>query len=408
MKKYLFLTSLILLCLCIITSSVFATSEVSNTTNQNLVPEPRTNMSEVQEDIMPISLDWYENNSTPQDYIEDDVYMSSKTITLNQSVNGNVYLFGDNVNVNSNMILGNVIVFGDNVNLNADVTGSIYVIANKVTITGGADDAYIMAETVNLEENSYISRNARVISEDLNIKGSIERDLYSLSERTNILDSQFGGVHGKLYYKDNLNVQGDNKVNETIKISDQIFEFKENTETFFDIAFEVISRMITVAQIFTAVIVILILSLFVKLNEDTEENRNYVLDLLKGFIYIICIPIVVMLLMVTIIGIPLSLLIIAIYIVAILLSLPVASIDVSRLIFKEKLDKKWKLILSAIGIYLFLEILKVVPIVGGIIRFLFTIYGLKLILSFPFRKNKNKNDKIKVKEVKDVTIKTEE
>ena len=156
MKKILSLSIFFLLCLCIITSNVFATSEAQNNVNQDIVPEPRTNVSDVQNDIMPISTNWEENNSISQDYVEDDVYMSSEVITLDQSVNGNVYLFGNDVNVNSSMILGNLIVFGDNVNINADITGSIYIVANKVTITGGADDAYIMAETVNFEENSYI------------------------------------------------------------------------------------------------------------------------------------------------------------------------------------------------------------------------------------------------------------
>lgn len=404
MKKILSLSISFLLCLCIITSNVFATSEAQNNVNQDLVPEPRTNVSDVQNDIMPISTNWEENNSISQDYVEDDVYMSSEVITLDQSVNGNVYLFGNDVNVNSSMILGNLIVFGDNVNINADITGSIYIVANKVTITGGADDAYIMAETVNFEENSYISRNARVISENLNLKGSIERDLYSLSEKTNILESQFGGVRGKLYYKDNLNVQGDNKVNETIKISDKTTEFKERTETFFDVLVEVINRMVIAAQIFTAAIVIILLCLFIKPKENIEENRNYLIDLLKGFVYMICIPIIAMILMLTIIGIPLSLIIFLVYVVALFLSIPVASIDVARIILKEKADTKWKLILSAIGIYLVLEIIKVIPVIGGIIRFLFIIYGLKLIISFPFKNGKSKKEQ----DVKDVIVKTEE
>ena len=122
-----------------------------------------------------------------------------------------------------------IIVFGDNVNINADITGSIYIVANRVTITGGADDAYIMAETVNFEENSYISRNARVISEDLNLKGSIERDLYSLSEKTNILESQFGVVRGKLYYKDNLN-----EYNRSLRDLKELFEMSVDDSILLD------------------------------------------------------------------------------------------------------------------------------------------------------------------------------
>ncbi len=398
MKKILSLSILIILCLCAITSNVLATSEDQNAAAQEIVPEPRTDMSEVQNEIMLISADWEEDTSVSQEYIEDDVWMTSDVITLDQSVNGNVYLFGSDVNVNSSMILGNLIVCGDNVNINADITGSMYIVANRVTITGGADDAYIMAATVNFEENSYISRNARVISEYLNIKGIIERDLYSLSEKTNILDSQFGGVHGKLYYKNDLNVQGDNKVNETIKITDKTIEFKEDAENFFDLAFDVIGRMIAAAQIFAATIIIIVLCLLIKPKETAEENRNYVVELLKGFIYIICIPILSMILMLTIIGIPLSLIILLIYIVALFFSIPVASIDFSRIILKEKLDKKWKLVLSAIAIYIVLEIIKVIPFIGGIIRFLFTIYGFKLILSFPFKKGKGK-DKNEEKDV---------
>lgn len=404
MKKSIIIISILLLSLMVFTSQTFATSVPEDAKVNTPVATENNNptLYEVQNEVMPISID-LEEDSYSQDYIEDDVYIASDKIVLEKSVNGNVYLCGDEINITSSMILGNVYVFGNTIKIDADITGSIYAAAKEITITGGAADAYIMTEKVNFEENSYISRNARVIGNVLNLKGSIERDLYSLSNETNILGTVFGGVRGKIYYSGNLNLEENTKVGETIKLEDKTEDIKENTSTFFEMLSQALNRLIVVTQIFTALVIIIIIGLFAKKYEEVSKvKRNYITDLIRGFLCLICIPIISIFLFITIIGMPLGIVMIVIYILALFLSLPMASIDVARMVLKEKLDKKWKLILAAIAVYLVLELVRLIPFIGGIIRFIFIIYGLNLILSFPFKKSKNK------KEEQQVIVTTEE
>jgi len=94
--------------------------------------------------------------SMSKTFSESDVYLFDEKIVYNESVNGNVYAMGKNVEVNSSIISGNLFVCGDNVIINADISGSLFICANKVTIKSGANDAYIAADTVRFEDNSYI------------------------------------------------------------------------------------------------------------------------------------------------------------------------------------------------------------------------------------------------------------
>lgn len=399
MKKSIIIISILLLSLMVFTSQTFATSVPENVEVNNPVATENNNptLYEVQNEVMPISVDYEGEGVYEPNYIEDDVYMTSDTISLEESVNGNVYLFGDKIDISSNIIFGNVYAFGNTVNVNADVTGSLYVMAEDVTITGGASDAYICAGKVNFEEDSYISRNARVFSENLNIKGSIERDLYTISEQTNILDVTFAGVQGKLYYKGNLNVEGNAYVGEKIELKGQIEDVKNETKGFFEIVSQALSQIITVSQIFTAVFLILILGLFAKKYDETKiDKTNYGIAMLKGFGYLIIIPIIAILLIVCIIGIPLGIILFLAYMLMFTLSIPVVSLDISKTILKEKANQKWKLILTAIGIYICLEIIKLIPILGGIIRFLSILYGFELIVNCLFGKNKHKKNDDKI------------
>lgn len=401
MKKSISILVILFLSMIILSGAVFATNNVMQENEVGTEAEEfkEQTQGKLENGIIPISEQINENFE--MQYIEDDVYLMQDTILVEESVNGNVYLVGDNINISSSIIRGNVVVFGNNVKIDADVSGSLYIVADEVMITGGADDAYIVADNVKFEENSYISRNARVFADTLNLRGIIERDLYSMCKNTNIYDTKFSGVVGKLYYSYNLNVQNNAKIGEKIKIENDAKDalmIEEKANKVIDVIFKTLGTLIEVTQIFTAIIVIVLIVSLTRKKENKDIKENYILEILKGFGFLVVIPIIAVIFMITIIGVPISLILLFIYILALMMSIPVASIKFSRIILREKTLSKGMQILVAIGIYIVLEIIRFIPILGGIIRFIFILYGLNLIIGFPFRElnKKEKKDEIVV------------
>ena len=391
MKKLISIISILLLSISIVTNFVFATSDTTMDVPAVLEDVEKRQPDEIQDDVMPISID-LEDEVALEEYIEDDVYMASDFVKLEDSINGNVYIYADKAEISSNSIFGNLFVLAKEVKIDADVFGSIYIAAEDVTITGSADDVYIMANRVNFEENSYISRNARVFSDIVNVKGNIGRDMYSMSNYTSIEDNIVSGIAGRLYYNGNIDLP-EYKVSEAIKIEDTNnfkLETEEGLRTLETIG-TVLGKIITIAITSTGIFIIIFIIIFSKKYEKTDIKENYVIDIIKGFGGVILIPIISILLITTIIGIPLGLLLLIIYILILMISIPVASIKIAKIILKDNSSSKFLQFITAITIYIVVEVvLKLVPVIGGFIRFIVILYGFKLITSLPFKNKSNK------------------
>ena len=392
MKKKSVVKILSMLVLILLASNIVFATEV----NDNVI-QPRDLEGEeavldgtlpdenTEDGIMPISNpapEGWSNAENGIEYVEDDVYLCAQDIVYDKLVDGNVYAIGKNITISSLTIVGNLFVCGENVTINADVSGSIYACGNIVEINSGANDIYIAGNKVVFGENSYSYRDIRVASETCEFSGYSYRNFYSTSNKTNINNAAMGGVAGKTYYSGEFNVQNNDNMGEIIEIKVPVKQESES-DTF--------SNVISIlAKAFTAIVIILVWANITK-NKENVEKENYIIDVLVGLGLIILVPIVAVVLVITLVGLPIGFLIIALYIIALCISIPVAALKISRIILKltkKSCSNVMKFVLALV-VYLVIELIRFIPVVGGVIRFIIMAYGFKVILGTIFSKKEN-------------------
>ena len=381
MKKKKIAKFLIMIVLILLVSNTAFATEVNESkiqprdlNNESEVLDGTTN--EISEDgIMPISdnpvpdgMSYVENEI---EYIEDDVYLCQEDIAYDKLVDGNVYAIGKNITISSLAITGNLFVCGENVTINANVSGSVYACGNIVEINSGANDVYVAGNKVTFGDNSYTYRDIRVASETCEFNGYSYRNFYSTSSKTNINNSSTAGVAGKI-----------DNIGEMIEIKLPVKQ-ESKSDTF--------SNVINIlAKAFTAIVIILVWSNITK-NKENNEKENYFIDILVGLGLTILVPIIAIVLIITLVGLPIGFLIIALYVIALCISIPIAALKISRIILKltqKSCSNVMKFVL-ALAVYLVIELIRFIPVVGGVIRFIIIAYGFKVILSTIFSKKEN-------------------
>ncbi len=392
MKKKKIAKFLIMIVLILLVSNTAFATEVNESkiqprdlNNESEVLDGTTN--EISEDgIMPISdnpvpdgMSYVENEI---EYIEDDVYLCQEDIAYDKLVDGNVYAIGKNITISSLAITGNLFVCGENVTINANVSGSVYACGNIVEINSGANDVYVAGNKVTFGDNSYTYRDIRVASETCEFNGYSYRNFYSTSSKTNINNSSTAGVAGKIYYSGEINVENNDNIGEMIEIKLPVKQ-ESKSDTF--------SNVINIlAKAFTAIVIILVWSNITK-NKENNEKENYFIDILVGLGLTILVPIIAIVLIITLVGLPIGFLIIALYVIALCISIPIAALKISRIILKltqKSCSNVMKFVL-ALAVYLVIELIRFIPVVGGVIRFIIIAYGFKVILSTIFSKKEN-------------------
>ena len=312
-------------------------------------------------------------------YFEGDKYIFEDNAVLEESVNGNVYIFGQNVEIGKDVvILGNAFVGGNSVTIEANVSGTIFLLGENAVVNGECQDLYAFSTNFILGENAYVERDVKVAGNNVTIKGSINRDLVSAASNT--------AIGGGLFTKVVRNIAYSGTLDASDEIKEKAVEFKtdlnvEEAETEISaIGEKIAGAFLTIGKIIsisTSVLITLIFA-FVFKNRN-EENEKYVKNIFIGMLYLILTPIVAVLIMLTIIGLPVGLLILLLYILALLVTIPAAIVSIAQKAFKE--PTILKVVLLAVALIALFNGVLLVPFLGGLIEFLLNSYGFYKIIS---------------------------
>lgn len=336
------------------------------------------------------------------EYITGDIYELKKgDITIEKNVNGNIYIIGKNVTIYSENIYGNIFVLAEeNLTIASEISGSIYCIAPNFEFAGKASDIYLISTNAHFANNSKISRDLRIISENANMEGKILGSVYSEVGAIDIND-ETATINGTLNYTGELNtnstkigniVKHDSSIEGPVKdiesIGDELSTFLEAVANSIVIIFTVL-RVITIALILGIIIAVQ--------NKNTlyatDIKDKFGKDLLFGLLFTVAIPVGAILFMITIIGIPVSLIVLLAYFVFFnFVNTPVAVIEISKLIFKNEFNSKIKIWLVAIALYVMTVLLNNVPWVGAIVNIVISMYGFGFVLRKIFGKKEPTQD----------------
>lgn len=333
-----------------------------------------------------------------------DLFVVEDEANVTENIDGNLFVIADNVEISGN-VDGSIFVIGTNVNINSNITGSAFVLAENINFEcGQIKDAYFGGKEIDIFEDALISREAKMMADIISIDGTISGDLYSEEEEITVSDT--GRITGKLVYSGTLSQATEDSIGSLEKIE------TDTTET-------VVQKVSTFEKVltktFTALVIIgLIVLVSNKEKEEDITAKTLVKGVFGGILWIILIPIISLLLIVTIIGIPVSLILLMIYVVLFFVVFPAVSIQISSCILKSKNNSsKVKLWLVATVAYFVLALIREIPTIGTIVTILVGTYGFNLIIKSIFKKNKKEmQDKKEVVETnaqkdKDVEVKDE-
>ena len=384
MKKVIKIFTILFISLILLISTISFATEDINITNENtedIMPVSEEN------DIMPIS-EGIQGQIMTEDYA--DIWSIKNETIVEETVYGDIYAMSNNVEISSSEVVGNLFIMADNVKISGKIYGYAYIMANHVEISGNVTGLYIMGNKVDIKETAYISTDAKVIANKLDLKGFIYRNLTAITESTNITSNELGkNVLGSIYYSGNIKGDTEAIIGEKIKVEVPKISFDRNER--------MISKITTFAtKVITALAII---ALIVYLTNNKKENKeinvkDYIKDIAIGFVYLILIPAVVLILFLTVVGIPIALFAFMLYFLGIYISIPITSIEIANTILKEE-QSKFKKIGISLVVFLIFEIVRYIPVIGGIIRFLAILLGLRIIVKNIFRK---KDETIEIKE----------
>lgn len=386
MKSKIILVVILLISLVMgITLVAKATDDLEVRTNINL--EDMVGEDDNSEDFIdPISLD-VENFIDMSAYEEDelqrgDVYVLDKNASVEEYVDGNLYVLSNNADISA-YVDGNVFVMGKNVTIKGNVTGSLFIFGENVNfLSGYAKDAYICADNIVMAEEATISREAKMVGSTISISGVIDGNVYASAEQINVIDT--GYISGKLTYAGEVSSTYEDQIGSLEKREVNVAEKVTQEKTIANKAESILFKTVTA---------LVIIGLIVLASDKKTEGNITVSDCVKGVLagigWIILIPVIVVLLMLTIVGLPASIILLMTYILMFFVAIPAVSLQVSAYILNAKnKNSKALLWLLAVVIYCAVAILKMIPTVGFIISVLLGTYGFNLIIKTLFAKKK--------------------
>lgn len=329
-----------------------------------------------EEDIMPISMDYFDDYG----FVDSDLFLQEDNITLEKKVNGNVYAMGDTIKIASPEINGNIFaIAGTKIEINGKINGSVYVISENLELQGTMNDVYAISSNVTLGEEASI-RDFKVISENTIIDGVVNRNAYVLGENVNIGESYSAKVDGTLYTSAEI-LGSTANINSIEKIE------KEEKEIISDEEMEKIGTgILNVFNLIffysTEVIGLVIISIIVMFTakdkmHDNEFKTNIFMDLVYGLLYFVGGWGIVVALMLTVIGIPVAFILgLLLVLVCWKITIPVATIEISKMLFKEGNKSKFFVAIVAFLIFTAVNIIAFNPTIGSLVKNLVSLYGL--------------------------------
>lgn len=378
MKRKILLVVILLIAL-FASTIVFATDDLEVKSNVNVNDFVGDDDVSVENTMLPTSEDEVVETSVKRG----DLFILQDNASINNDVDGNVYVMADNVEIEGN-IDGNVFAMGTNVTIRSNVSGSVFALAENVNfVCGEAKDVYFFGNDISVFDEAIISREAKMMAETIRISGSITGDLYSESERIKVTES--GKIDGKLVYSGELYKENDEQIGSLEKHEVQKVELEEKNSLVAKTE-KILVKTIT-ALVITGLIVLIL--------DKKIDGKITVADAVKGIIagslWIIVIPVILILLMITIIGLPISAILLMLYILMFFIAIPALSLQISAYILNIKnKESKMLLWLLAVVIYCAIAILREIPTLGVIVTLLVGTYGFNLIIKTLFSKKKEK------------------
>ena len=327
---------------------------------------------------------------TKDEVINDDIYFAGRSVTVDGTINGDLVAAGSEIKV-TGTINGGVIAAGGSILVNGNVTDDIRAAGGEVRIGGDVgDNVLVFTGQFVSEKNARIARDLTLGAENAVIDGTVN-----------------GNINGGI---SDLEIRGTTKGNVTVEIEDNIkvltgaiiggdleytaphqgeisgtvsgkTTYKEITgKKEEELRSRIGSEIIRYFWLLLIGIVSLMLAPGLTQRISDTVSVKPLNNLLWGLLFLIVIPIVALLFLITIIGIPLGLILFIIYIISIYISRIYVGFWIGQYVLKRlKKETRSRVLAMAVGlIIVFIGVN--LPIIGIFIHLVILLLGFGAII----------------------------
>lgn len=290
--------------------------------------------------------------------IEGDLMIAGGQIKTNSNISGDAYIAGGQVDINGT-INGNLIVGGGNITITGKVLKNVIVGGGQVKIDSQAEiGGYVLAGggTVDLQGNFLgpvkVGGGSLVIGEKAIINQGLEADV---SKSDVALSSKIMGEKNIRIY-------------ETKKPEKQVDQWKQLG--YVGEIFSFLSKLI---------ILLILIKIFGQKIKQISDTNSFWSMMGWGLITLIVTPILILMMMMTVIGIPLAVITLITYSICLYLTGIIISILVGHFMSEKGYLKVKNHYLQGIVGLLLLTLVGLIPVVGGLVKFIVLLLGLGFI-----------------------------
>lgn len=328
-----------------------------------------------------------------------DHFAADCPLRVNRPVEGDLFAAGCSVDIGG-PVTGDAFASGSDVRIGAPVGQSLYVLGGQIHVGARvARHVRIAGGQVVLGSTSDIGGNVLIASGDLRVEGPVKGYVRVAGGRVRI-DGPVDGdvlvtagsvelgpnarIGGRLRYASEDAVRRDPSAQvrggiERLQLDDE-GHASERAGEYFVLGGAVVW---TIGLMLMAAVLTGVFPGFVSRVTDTVRTRGWMSALL-GFVALVCIPVAIVVLMMTLVGIPLALLALGFYLVLLLLGyvatgLGVGAWALARFQATRAEARWWRIGAAALGV-LAVSLLGWVPYLGAVIAFAALLIGLGALL----------------------------
>lgn len=314
---------------------------------------------------------------------EDSIYKANEKIELcNEVVNGSVYLAGNDVIIKNETINGDVFIFSNNVEITSDaiINGNLFICASNVKLnTTICRDLFCVAKDIVFEEKNEVIYDANIAAEHIYVNGRFERNLRCSVSNMEVDKNAI--IIGELSYSS----EQEAKIEEKATIGNINFSKEIKAEkTVMDIVTDYIIDF-TKYFLLTMVLLIVCIKIAPKFI-DNLKNQFKINSFGTGILSLILIPIILVFLLLVRITTTLAFAMLALFILILILSMAITNIAVAKKIEEKKPSIKLPIWTTIVTIVTW--IIYQMPVLGGIVAFIWVTTGLGMSIRSFFKKSK--------------------
>lgn len=325
--------------------------------------------------------------------IDSDFFAAGEKIVLAGTINNDAYVAGGNVDVEGT-IKGDLLVAGGNVNIRGTVDGNVRVaggnvnieglVGKNLTVLGGSVDlsksAVVFGNLVsaggNLQIRAPIKGKANLAGGNVDIASEIGSDVNAATGELNL--GSGAKVLGSLNYwsENQAELSTDATVSGGLNFNkvERPQVDKEKAEA----AWAGVNLGLNIYKFLVGLILGLILIwAFPNFMQKSVVQilTNPLASFGWGFLFLVATPVVIILLFITVLGIPLALITLFAYILIIMIAQVFTSLALGEWLLKKFNQRGGAVAAFIVGLVV-LSLLKLIPILGGIVSFIALLVGL--------------------------------